>query len=171
MPNQHKQSQCQVCEKWMRKDHLKSHSNVHKDLLDLPEEEIKTELKRRHDEKVERKEKRQKVIGIAEKLKVSISEELIDRSTGIEDETLDRETLCKEMDDENRRYIAKIELGRMISSILDEKSINEQSLNKEKQEALLLYRRQQPQFTISDVEVLLSMSAYSASQEILVDSW
>ena len=53
MSNRHKQIQCEVCEKWMRSDKLGRHSNVHKDLLDLPEEEIKTELKRRHNEKVE----------------------------------------------------------------------------------------------------------------------
>ena len=151
MPNQRKQIKCKVCKKWMRKDNLRSHLNVHKNLLDLAEKEIKNELKRRHNEKVERKEKRQKVIAIAENLNVSIPEELL--STGAEDETLDRETLCKEIEDENRRYIAKIELGRMISSILDEKSINEQSLNKEKQEALHLYRRQQPQVTILKEEL------------------
>ena len=140
MPKQHKQIQCVVCKKWMRKDNLRSHSNIHTNLLDLPKEEIKTELKRRHNEKVQRKEKRQKVIAIAKNLNVSIPEELL--STGAEDETLDRETLCKEMEDENRRYIGKIELGKMISSILDKKSITEQSLNKEKQQALHLYRRQ-----------------------------
>ena len=52
------------------------------------------------------------------------------------------ETLRQEMQVENRRYIAKIELGRMISSIIDESNINEQSLNKEKQEALHLYRQE-----------------------------
>ena len=120
MPHQYKKLMCEVCEKWMRSDKLGRHAKIHKDLLSLPEEEIKTELKRRHDEKVEQTEKRQKVIAIAEKLNVSIPEELIDLSTGIEDETLDRETLCKEIEDENRRYIAKIELGKMISSIIDE---------------------------------------------------
>ena len=151
MPNRNNQIQCEVCEKWMRSDNLKSHSNVHKDLLDLPEEEIETELKRRHVEKVERKEKRQKVIAIAENLNVSIPEELI--STGAEDETLDKETLRKEIVAENCRYIAKIELGKMISSIIDENDIYEQSLGKEKQEALLLYRRQQPQLSILGVEL------------------
>ena len=125
MPNQHKQIQCEVCKKWMRKDNLRSHSNIHKDLLDLPEEEIKTELKRRHVEKVERKEKRQKVITIAKNLNVSIPEELI--SSGAQDETLDKETLRKEIVAENCRYIAKIELGKMISSIIDENDIYGQS--------------------------------------------
>ena len=151
MPNQYKKVMCGVCEKWMRSDNLERHSNIHKDLLNLPEEEIKTELKRRHDEKVEWTEKRKKVIAIAENLNVSIPQELM--LTCADNEKLDRETLRQEMEDENHRYIAKIELGRMISSILDEKSINEQSLSKEKQEALHLYRRQQPRFTILDVEL------------------
>ena len=142
---------CEVCEKWMRSDKLGRHSAIHKDLLNLPEEEIKVELKRRHVEKVERTEKRKKVIAIAENLNVSIPQELM--LTCADDEELDRETLRQEMEDENRRYVAKIELGRMISSILDERSINEQSLSKEKQEALHLYRRQQPRFTILDVEL------------------
>ena len=45
MPNQHKRVKCLVCEKWMRKDNLNNHANIHKDLLSLPEEEIETELK------------------------------------------------------------------------------------------------------------------------------
>ena len=82
MPNRNKRVQCRACEKWMRSDNLKSLSNVHKDLHDLPEEEIETELKRRHDDKVERTEKRQKVITIAENLNVSIPEELLTTDKG-----------------------------------------------------------------------------------------
>ena len=88
-----------VCEKWMRSDTIQRHGKVHKDLLDLPEEEIETELKRRHDEKVERTEKRQKVITIAENLNVSIPEELLTTDKG---ETYNKETLRQEMEDENR---------------------------------------------------------------------
>ena len=153
MPNQHVQMKCRVCKKWMRKDNLKIHLNVHKNQLDLTEKEIKIEFKRRHDEKIEqrkvkRRQQQQKVIAIAENLNASSilppAEELLSTAAA-KDETLDRETLCREIEDENRRYIAKIELGKMISSILDEKSINKQSLNKEKQEALHLYRQQQQQ--------------------------
>ena len=95
--------------------------------------------------------KRQRIVEIATEEGLNIPTEIAAEVSS--NKTLDRETLCKEMEEENRRYIIKIELGRMISGILDEKSINEQSLNKEKQEALNLYRRQQPQFTILDVEL------------------
>ena len=44
---------------------------------------------------------------------------------------------------EKRQYIAKIELGKMISCIIDEEHIPELCLNKEKQEALLEFRRRQ----------------------------
>ena len=152
MPNQHVEMKCKVCKKWMRKDNLKIHLNVHKNQLDLTEKEITNEFERRHDEKIEqqkvvkrRQEQQQKVIAIAENRNASsIPEELLSTTAAKDETPLDRETLCREIEDENRRYIAKIELGKMISSILDdEKSINEQSLNKEKQEALHLYRQQQ----------------------------
>ena len=71
----------------------------------------------------------------------------------ISEKTIDKETVRKEMVEENQQYIAKIELGRMVAAIIDEENICEQSLNKEKQEALLLFRRQQPQFDILDVEL------------------
>ena len=151
MPNQHKMIKCLVCEKWMRAEKLQRHSQVHKDLLDLPEEEIKEELRIRHSKRQKREVKRQRIVEIATEEGLNIPTEIAAEVSS--NKTLDRETLCKEMEEENRRYIIKIELGRMISGILDEKSINEQSLNKEKQEALNLYRRQQPQFTILDVEL------------------
>ena len=119
MPNQHKIIKCLVCEKWMRADNLQKHSQVHKDLLDLPEEEIKEELRIRQSKQHERAMKRQRIVEIAKEEGLTIPEEIAVEVTS--DETLDRETLCKEMEDENRRYIAKIELGRMISSILNEK--------------------------------------------------
>ena len=41
----------------------------------------------------------------------------------------------------------------MIASIIDEENIHEQSLSKEKQDALVLFRRQQPLFDILNVEL------------------
>ena len=151
MPNQHKQVQCLVCEKWMRKDILQRHGKVHTDLLDLPEEEIKEELRIRHSEQHEREVKRQRIIEIAKEEGITVPMELTAKVSS--DYTYDNETLRKEMVEENCQYIAKIELGKMICSIIDENDIYEQSLSKEKQEALLLYRRQHPQFSIVGVEL------------------
>ena len=120
---------------------------THKDLLSLPEEELKEELRARHTVAIEREVKRKRVEEIAEEEGLSIPQEVT------AEETIDKETVRKEMMMENHQYIAKIELGRMIAAIIDEENICEQSLNKEKQEALLLFRRQQPQFDILDVEL------------------
>ena len=133
MVNNNRDSEDNVC-KGVKRDKMSN-----QDQLDLPKEEIKIELKRRHDEKVERNEKRQKVMVIAEKINVSVPEELL--STDKEEETRNKETLRQEMITEKRQYIAKIELGKMISCIIDEEHIPELCMNKEKQEALLLYRR------------------------------
>ena len=108
----------------MRSDHLQRHSNTHKDLLSLPEEEMKEE----------RGVKRQRIVEIED-------EGLIIPKEVTSEKTLDKETIRKEMVEENQQYIAKIELGKMIASIIDEENIYEQSLSKEKQEALLLFRR------------------------------
>ena len=143
-------AECLVCGKCMRSDVLQRHSDTHKDLLSLPEEEVKEELRVRHDDKVARTErtaKRQRIQEIAEEEGLSIPKEVAS------EKTFDKETVRKEMVEENQQYIAKIELGRMIASIIDEENIYEQSLSKEKQEALLLFRRQQPQFDILDVEL------------------
>ena len=59
-----KQIECETYHKTMHSDRLAGHKNVcmgvkrnkmsNQDQLDLPKEEIKIELKRRHDEKAER---------------------------------------------------------------------------------------------------------------------
>ena len=98
-----KQIECETCHKPIRSDRLTGHKNVCKgvkrdkmsnqDQLDLPKEEIKIELKRRHDEKVEWNEKRQKVMAIAEKINVSVPEELLSTD---KEETRNKETLRQE---------------------------------------------------------------------------
>ena len=145
---------CKVCRKRVRSDNLKRHKKTHTDLLSLPEEKMKEELRVRHTDEVQRQEravKRQRIEEIAKEEGLMIPEEIPKEVAS--EEMLNKETIRKEMVEENRQYITKIELGRMISSIMDEENIYEQSLNKEKQDALLLYRRQQPQFNILDVEL------------------
>ena len=59
IPNQHELTQCLVSKNSMRYDNLARHMKIHKDLIDLPEEEIETELRLRHKEKVETEGKQQ----------------------------------------------------------------------------------------------------------------
>ena len=65
----HQKVICLICEKSMRSDKLKDHSLIHKDLLALPEEEMKEELRVRHADEVQRTEreaKRQRIEEIVE---------------------------------------------------------------------------------------------------------
>ena len=131
----------------MDSDKLKRHSLIHKDLLSLPEEQVKEELRVRHAMQMEREAKRQRIEEIAAEEGLSLPKEVT------AEETIDKETVRKEMMEENQQYIAKIELGRMVAAIIDEENIYEESLSKEKQESLLLFRRQQPRFDIVDAEL------------------
>ena len=54
--NRNKKAECDVCNKLMRSDHLKRHKQTHQDLLSLPDNEIKNELKARQEIKSKEKE-------------------------------------------------------------------------------------------------------------------
>ena len=49
MQNRNKKVECDVCSKIMRSDHLKRHKQIHRDLLSLPDNEIKNELETRQE--------------------------------------------------------------------------------------------------------------------------
>ena len=61
----------------MRSDTLQRHMKTHKDLLELPEEELKEELRSRHEIQAAKEEKRQKVIETAQSLGVSVPDEVM----------------------------------------------------------------------------------------------
>ena len=125
MLNQNKRSQCTVCKKWMRSDHLKRHSKIH-EILDVPEE--KTQI-----EELSVTHKRNDV-------------EDQDKTSDIQPSVEDlRELLSRN----NQLYLEQIELGKNISSILDEGVVREESLTKEHKHALDVYRRQEPRCNIS----------------------
>ena len=147
MPRIRKTSKCTVCQISMRSDHLSRHMKVHTDLLSLPVEEVKVELRLRHAAQVEREAKQQQIKEIAEKEGLPIPQEILDT------QLVDKDTVRKEMKEENQQYIEKIELGRIVAAVIHEEHICEQALCKEKQEALLLFRRQQPLFDISNTDL------------------
>ena len=135
---------CLVCERSMDSDKLKRHTRIHKDLLSLSEDEVKKELRERHDILMERDAKRRRVEEIAVQEGLSIPQEV---------KSIDKESVRNELIIENELYKAKIELGRIVADIIDEEGISEESLSREKNESLLLFRRQQPQFDLSIVEL------------------
>ena len=143
----HRKVICLVCEKTMDSDKLKRHNLIHKDLLSLPEEEVKEELRARHAVQLEREAKRQQIEKIALEEGISLPKE-INGTQPIDEENL-RESLLQD----NQVYLEKIELGKNISSILDEGIVREESLIKERKLALDLYRRQEPRFDTSAVQL------------------
>ena len=147
MPGQHKQRQCTICKRWMRSDKLKGHMKTHKDLLDLPKDELEEELRARHDIQQEHEAKRQRVVETAKSIGVPVPVEIEDL------ESMDKDNLRELLLKDNQRYLKQIDLGRIISSILDEGVIREDSLAQDKKLALDIYRRQRLRCDISSVQL------------------
>ena len=151
----------------MDSDKLKRHSLIHKDLLSLPEEEVKEELRARHATQLEREAKRQRIEEIAAEEGLSIPKEISDT------QTLDKENLRENLLRDNQLYMEKIELGKNISSIMDEGIVREESLTKDRKLALDLYRRQEPRFDISVVqlrpwqEAALKLFDYPSERQVI----
>ena len=123
---------------------------THKDLLKLSEEELEEELRTRHQNQLaeaEKQQKRQKVADIAKNIGVPVPEEVGDS------ESLDKDDLRDLLSRNNRLYLGQIELGKNISSILDEGVVREESLTKEHKLALDIYRREEPRCDISTVHL------------------
>ena len=157
----HRKVTCLVCGKCMRSDKVKAHSLTHKDLTSLTEEEIKKELKVRHAQRLERESQAEKlrlIKKIALQEEVSIPPEVVTVEEGLSiagenEKPLDDETLRKDILERKQKFHAKIEFGGRIARIIDEENADEQCLNPEQKDALRLFRKQQPQFEIMDVEL------------------
>ena len=131
----------------MRSDNLLKHIKTHKDLLSLPDEEIKEELRVRRAVEMERTAKRQRIQEISQQEDLSFPQEL---AQPIEFDKKDvRERLLKN----NQLYLNKIVLGEKIADIIEEGIVREESLTKEDKEALDLYRKQKPRFDIADIQL------------------
>lgn len=122
----------------MRSDHLERHSKVHTDLLSLTDERVIEELKLRQTVQMEREERRQKIEEIARKEGIPTPMEI---ATTEREEDL-REDILRD----NQYYLEKVELGKKIDAILSEGIVYEESLSKERKQALDLYRKQRPRF-------------------------
>ena len=151
MPRQHKKSKCTVCEKWLRSDNFGRHMKIHKDLLDLPDEEVEEELKVRHEKKLvkeAKEEKRQQIVTVAQNLGVSVPEELQDRLVKKE------ETLHQRLINNKNVYMERVRIGEQISKYLIDDAIPEESLNKDDKLCLDdLYRKHEICLNIRKVEL------------------
>ena len=134
----------------MRSDKLKAHSLTHTDLLSLPEDEIKEKLKACHAAKLERESQAAKVRKLEE---IAVEEGLMSPQQPDTERSPDKETVRKDILERKQKFHAKIEFGEMVASIIAEEDADEQYLSPEQRDALQLFRREQPQFEIVDVEL------------------
>ena len=137
MPGRHRQGQCTICKKWMRSDNLKGHMNVHKDLLDLPDDQLEEELRARHDIQQEREAKIWKIEKITNENELAIPEEIVSRKRQSAEET-DVRARCLQ---NHRLYLEKIELGKQVASIIESGELIYESLGRTDKEAFDTYRK------------------------------
>ena len=94
----------------------------------MTEEEARQELRRRNAVQVQREERRQELIEIAQQENIPISHcnNVIQAPTS----TLDMTNLEEELLQDNRDYLDNIELGKEINTIIDKGVVQEESLSK-----------------------------------------
>ena len=138
MQNRNKKVECDVCSKIMRSDHLKRHKQTHRDLLSLPDNEIKNELETRQEIKKKREERIQKIEEIAKENNLAIPDEITSRKRESVDKIADVRTRCLQ---NQQLYLEKIELGKQVATIIENGDVIYESLGKIDKEAFDTYRK------------------------------
>ena len=123
--DRHKHIRCSICGKNMRSDTLKRHTKKHKDILTLPEEEARKELRSRHEVQLQREEKRQKLEEIAQQegIPITLCTDISTTPTILDPKNLEEQLLH-----DNQIYLDKIDLGTHIATIIDKGTVREESL-------------------------------------------
>ena len=142
--DKHKQVECKVCLRKMRSDNLKRHMLKHRELQELDEDEIRSEIKRRKELRETRQEREKLVKEIADEEGFSLEYRNI--------ETPDALTMEKELLDDDQIYATKGR-GRITYTILRKGSVREDSLSKKNKESLELYRKQMSTHELSNTEL------------------
>ena len=140
------QVECKVCLRKMRSDHIKRHMSKHKDLYSLEENDMREEIKERKRQYDDREERRRLVheIALQEGAPLECIEETVNPAL---------DGLEESMRIDDKKYIMKIELGKQVNTIICKGVAQEESLSKERKEALLLYRKQMPTRDMTSVEL------------------
>ena len=145
--DRHRQVECSVCFKTFRSNNLKRHMRKHRDLHSLAEKDMREEIKarkRQYENKLERI-RLVKEIAQQEEAPLECIEEI--EKTNIE------ENLETEMLKDNQKYLDMIEYGKKVANILDKGIVREESLSKDRKQCLDLYRKQEPKFDLSSVQL------------------
>ena len=135
MGGRHKTVVCNICHRSMLNANLKRHRKIHERAqLETSGEMLDSVDMERSFEDI----KRRKVVSFNQQ------SELEKDYTG---------SLEEDMLFEHRRFVEKIEMGKEISMILDKGEVLEQSLSRERQHALDLYRKSIPRVNVSSIEL------------------
>ena len=111
MQNRNKKVECDVCLKRMRSDHLIRHKLTHKDLLSLPEDQIRVELEARQAIKEKQEAKVKKIKEIAQENNLSIPEEIRKR--------VDVENVRTRCLQNYQLFLEKIEIGKQVAIMIE----------------------------------------------------
>ena len=145
----HKQGKCQVCLREMRSDTLKRHMRKHRELYTLDEDEIRDEINRRK-KLLETKEDREHLVRQIAVEEGIFLEDYCDIDTT---DILNPISVEKQLMDDDLIYTRKIERGKIITSVLEKGSVQEDSLSKDNREVLKIYRKQMSRRNLSNVEL------------------
>ena len=124
----------------MRSDNIKRHESTHKDILTMPEDEQREELRARNDARLRREEQTKKLLVIAQQEQIPI-------------DPIDVTQLREDLLHDNSKYLHQIELGKQISKIINEGVVREESLTTERRKALTLYRQTKATIDIAGVQL------------------
>ena len=136
--DRHSQVECTLCFRKMRSDNLKRHLKTHRDLYSLDEKDMREEIKERKRKYEHRQERIQlaREIALQENTPMSCIEE--DQRCDV-NTLVDEKSLEEDFYQDNQKYLENIELGKKISTLLGKGIIREESLTKERKDALGLY--------------------------------
>ena len=136
--DRHQTVVCTICDKPMKSDNLKRHKKTHKDLLSLPDDEIKNELQTRQELKKKREVRIQKIEEIEKENNLSIPDEIINRKRKSVNQIDDVRARCLQ---NHQLYLEKIELGKQVATIIENGEVIYESLGKIDKKAFDTYRK------------------------------
>ena len=131
--NRNNKMQCKVCGRSVRSDNMKRHTRTHQDILSISEDKAREELRRRNESFLEREEKIQKLEEFAHQEEIDISNCLDTTLTPVITQSLEEELLK-----ENQDYLDRLELGKQIARIINKGTVLEESLSRDRKNALEL---------------------------------
>ena len=127
-------------------DTLKRHMRKHRELHTLDEDEIRDEIKRRK-KLLETKEDREQLVW-----QIAVEEGLQPEHCDIDTaDVLNPISVKKQLIDDDLIYMRKFERGKIITAVLEEGSVEEDSLSKDNREVLKIYRKQMSRRNLSNV--------------------